>query len=602
MNSLSTIQPKALKDRWGSSADAMVSRYEFERLRGQLQTERSTFLSHWSDLGRFILPRRPRFWTSDVDRGNRRNNSIIDSTGGLAARTLRSGMMSGITSPARPWFRLTTPDPDLSEFDPVKEWLYTVDLRMSEVFLRSNLYNSLPTVYGDMGVFATAAMIVEEDYDHVIRTYPFPIGSYFLINDARLKVRGFLRDFRLTVRQIVEKFGTTQGSSDIDWTNISGLVKSQWDSGSTEAWMEVSHVIIQNPEWDPRKSQSKYKRYRSAYWERGATTGAAQMNVVSGDGKLLSDKGYDYFPVLAPRWEITGEDVYGTYCPGMEALGDIMQLQMMERRGMQALEKSINPPMVAPGSLRAQKATILPGDITYLDTREGQQKFEPAYLINPNFQQLENKEMQIRQRISKCFFEDLFLMLAQSDRREITAREVDERHEEKLLALGPVLEQLNQDLLDPLIELTFDIMVRQGMIPPAPEELHGMPLRVEYTSIMAQAQKLLGIAGVERFAGFVGQIVNVTKDMSALDKVDIDEMIDKYGDMTAIPPGIVRDQEKVQAIRDQRAQAQQAQAQAEKAQMAADAAKKLSEADLSGDNALTRLAQDAQAGNIVPQR
>lgn len=578
----------------------VISRYRLEMLRGQLSTERSTFLSHWNDLGRFILPRRPRFFTTDGDRGNRRNNSIVDSTAGLAARTLRSGMMSGITSPARPWFRLSTANADLDEKDDVKEWLYDVTTRMSDIFLRSNVYNALPTVYGDMSIFGTAAVLIEEDYEQVIRAYPFAIGSYYLITDQRGKVNGFMRDFRMTVRQIVEKFGMTNGSNTIVWDNISPLVRDQWNNGNTEQWMEMSHAILPNPDWDPRRHASKFKKYRSCYWERGTT--ANQMNISESYDKLLSDRGYDSFRVLAPRWEVTGEDIYGTYCPGMEALGDIMQLQMMERRGMQALEKSINPPMVGPSSLRTQKSSILPGDITYLDVREGTQSFAPAYQISPNFDQLEKKEIQIRQRISKAMFEDLFLMLSESDRREITAREIDERHEEKLLALGPVLEQLNQDLLDPLVEITFETMVKQGLVPPAPPELHGVPLRVIYTSIMAQAQKLLGIAGLERFSGFVGNVRTTTEDPAVLDKVDMDTLIDKYGEMTGIPPGIVRDQDKVDAIRQQRQQQQQAQAQAEQAAQAADAAKKLSGADMTGDNALTRLAAAGQAGNVLPQQ
>lgn len=577
-------------------------RAQYERLRGQLLTERSTFLSHWDQLSRFIQPRRARFFTSDVDRGNRRNQSIIDSTASLAIRTLQSGMMSGITSPARPWFQLTTPDPEMMKYEPVKDWLYDVSQRMAYVFLKSNLYNSLPTVYGDMGGFATAAMNVEEDFEHVIRTYPFAVGSYYLANDARLKVRLFMRDFRLTIRQIVEKFARDPMTNQVDWSNVSKMVKTQWDAGNTEAWWEVSHVVLPNENWDPNKMGSQFKRYRSVYWERGSTINSDSNNMVIGDGKVLSDKGYDYFPILCPRWEITGEDVYGTNCPAMLALGDIMGLQVMVRRGMQALEKMINPPMVAPSALRTQKSTILPGDVTYLDTRDGQQGFSPAFQINPNFKELNMQEETIRQRVRKCFFEDLFLMMSQNDQADITAREINERHEEKLLALGPVLEQLNQDFLDPLIEITFAIMQKQRLIPPPPDELQGVPLRVEYISVMAQAQKLIGIAGLERFAGFVGQMRTATEDPSILDKIDTDALIEKYGDATAVPPGIVREQDQVDQIRQQRQQAQQQQQQAEQAQQASAAAANLSKADMSKDNALTRLAAAGQAGNPIPQQ
>jgi len=108
-----------------------TKRQKYETLRGQLDLERSSFTAHWRDLSDYILPRRSRFTLSDVNRGERKNKNIIDSTATLAARTLRSGMMAGITSPARPWFRLTTPDPEMAEFGPVRGWLDQVQNRMT---------------------------------------------------------------------------------------------------------------------------------------------------------------------------------------------------------------------------------------------------------------------------------------------------------------------------------------------------------------------------------------------------------------------------------------------------------------------------------------
>lgn len=577
-----------------------TKREKFELLRSQLENERSSFFATWRDCADYILPRRPRFFVSDSNKGDRRNQKIIDSTGTLAARTLRAGMMSGVTSPARDWFRLTTPEPELAEFGNVKIWLDLVSQRMRTVFIRSNLYNALPIIYGDLGVFGTACMLVEEDFQDVVRFYPFPIGSYKLSNNDRLKVDVFQRDFQMTVRQIVDRFGKKL-NGDIDWDVFSLQIKNLYEQGLMEEWVQVSHVIMPNEEYDPKKPLSKYKKYTSCYYETGFRS-SGSSNYLSGEpdqDKFLSEKGYDFFPILAPRWEVTGEDVYGTTCPGIEALGDIKQLQLGERRGMQAIEKMINPPMTAPTSLRNSKASILPSDVTFVDVREGQQGFRPAHEVNFRIDALENKQQQVRQRISRTFFEDLFLMLANSDRRQITAREIDERHEEKLLALGPVLEQLNQDLLDPLIDICFDIMNRQGLIPPAPDELQGMPLKVEYISIMAQAQKLVGIAGIERFAGFVGNLVANTQQPSILDKVDLDQMIDEYGDAVSVPAKLVRSDDAVEEIRAQRAKQQQAQAQAEQAAISANAAKQLSETNLEGDSALTRLIDQSQAGALV---
>lgn len=178
-------------------------------------------------------------------------------------------------------------------------------------------------------------------------------------------------------------------------------------------------------------------------------------------------------------------------------------------------------------------------------------------------------------------------MMATSDRREITAREIDERHEEKLLALGPVLEQLNQDLLDPLIDIAFSMMDRQGLIPEIPEELEGSSVKVEYISIMAQAQKAIGLGTIERISGFAGQMAQM--DPGVLDKLDADQIIDIYGDMASVPPGVVRSDEDVEEIRAQRQQAQQQAQQQEQMAQAAGMAKDLSGASLEGNNALTAL-------------
>jgi len=579
------------------SAQIYSRRQRLEKIRAQLELEFNTFKTHWRELSDFILPRRSRFFVTDVNKGDRRTQKILDSTATLAVRTLKAGMTSGITSPVRPWFNLTLSDKELSETESVKNWLTEVTAKMKSVFLKSNLYKELPTVYGDIGTFATGAMLVEKDYDNVIHFYSFPIGSYKIANDKKNMVKKFQRDFQMTVDQVVQKFGRTKDEPDkINWDNISEKVKSLWYTNNTEAWVQVSHVIEQNPKYDPKKLESKYKKFISIYYERGST------NLVSGGGtshtevqnKFLSEKGYDYFPVLCPRWELTGEDVYGTNCPGMTALGDIKQLQTGERRSLQAIEKMINPPMTAPTALRNQKASILPGDITYTDVTQGQRGFQPAHEVNFNVQTLEAKQDQVRERINKAFYVDLFLMLSNTDRRQITATEIQERHEEKLLALGPVLEQLNQDLLDPLIEITFNLMQEFELIPQPPEELKGKEIKVEYTSVMAQAQKLVGIGAINNFTNFVGGVAQFNPEV--LDKINTDKLVDTYGDIVSIPSGIVRSDEDVQALREQRAQAQQAQAQQEQMAMQAQTAQTLGQTKVEEGSALEALTNEVLGG------
>lgn len=567
-----------------------TKRQQLDLIKSSLENERTSFESHWRDLSDFILPRRSRFSISDVNKGDRRNQKIIDSTATLAARTLRSGIMSGVTSPARPWFRLTTQDPDLAEWGPVKQWLHAVQQRVSASYLKSNLYNILPTVYGDLGVFGTAAMSVEEVFNgDVIHAKSFPIGSYWVAKDDFGRINTFVREFRMTVAQLLETFGSKK-NGEFDWSNFSTYVRGQYDQGNLQTWIDVTHFVMPNSEYDPKNPIAKFKKFTSCYFESGTGYDSKE------DDKYLRESGYDYFPILVPRWETTAEDVYGTNCPGMEALGDIKQLQNGEKRIMEAVDKMIRPPMKGPTSMKGQAASIISGDITYIDNVNGQ-GFEPVYEVNFRIQEMEMKQSQVRSRIQRSFYEDLFLMLSNLDRRQITAREVEERHEEKLLALGPVLEQINQDLLDPLTDIAFNIHLRQRLLPPPPPELQGMELKVEYISVMAQAQKMLGVSSVERFTQFVGGLAQV--DQGVLRKIKADQIVDVYGEMLSVPPSIVRTDEEVQQIIQAEQAQQMQQMQMQQQMQAVDMAKKLSETKINQqDAALDELIRQAQSGGI----
>lgn len=570
----------------------------YDILKAQLDLDYYTFLPQFRDLNDYILPTRGRFFISDNNRGDRRNHKIHDPTAYLAARTLASGMMAGITSPARPWFKLSVPDPDLTEFGPVKDWLHAVSLRMTSMFLKTNLYQVLPDVYQDLGVFGTAAFLMEDDLQDVSRYYSLPIGTYRLGKDDRGKISVFFREFRMTVRQLVEKFGNKDPKTGkADWSNFSTQVKSFWDRAEYETWIDVTHVIEPNQSYDPRKPlDPKSRKFSSCYYERGTSgQSTGSSNSVDYD-RFLRESGYDYFPILAPRWQITGNDVYGTNCPGMVSIGDVKQLQHGEKRSLQAIDKMVNPPMKAPASMKNGKSSILPGDVTYVDERDG--AFTPAHEVRMSIQELEGKQSQVRDRIRRTFFEDLFLMLANDNRSNITATEIMERKEEKLLAIGPVLEQLNQDVLDPLIDNKFYLMNQAGLIPEAPEELQGADLKVEYISVMAQAQKMIGISGIERLANFAGAIMDRNPD-SAI-KVDFDQMIDEYAEALGVSPRIIRSDETVEEMRAAQARAQQAQAQAENLAKTAGAAKNLSQAETQDGNALDLLLERAKAGELAP--
>ena len=534
--------------------------------------------SNWRDLADYIEPRTGRWCLSDSNNGERRDQKIINASATYAARALEAGMMSGITSPSRKWFNLATPDPDLMEYGPVKVWLHQVSMAMNELFARSNLYNVLPTIYGENGIFGTACMAAMPDQQDLVRFYPFTVGSYYIANSARLQVDTVYREFRMTARQMAQQFGQEALSQ-----TVRGMLDSKGDS-----WIDVCHAIEPNDDRVSGRMDNKNMPYRSVYFEK------------SGDrDKVLRQSGFRDFPAMAPRWKLSGEDVYGTG-PGSIAIGDTKALQLMERRKAEMVEKGVRPPMIAPESLRNQKASIVPGDITYVNVQQGMQGFVPALTVDPGWLTGIRGEIQAAEdKINTAFFVDLFLMVSQMDSVR-TATEIAVRKEEKMLMLGPVLERLNDELLDPLIDRTFGLMLEQSApiwaglmpgrpaLPPPPKELAGMDLRVEYTSILAQAQKALGVSSIERTVGFAGNLAGMNPEV--LDKLDMDQTLDEYAAMIGVPPTMLRSDDQIAQIRQQRAEAQAQQAQAEQLSQSIQGAKLLSETDVSSPNALTAIA------------
>lgn len=560
-----------------ASKDGLTRRQRCEQVRSSLETERSTFMTHWQELADYIRPRRMRITTSDVNQGTKRNSNIIDSTATIAMRTLQSGMHAGLTSPARPWMKLTVADQDLAERPAVKAWTHEVTRRMLDVFLRSNLYNALPTVYGDIGLFATAAVGILEDDEDLMRAYSYPIGSYVFAVDKRGLPAVFSRKYSMTCRQIVEEFATSPYSSGMNRQVLSQSVLSAWDQSNYDARFDVVWFVGPNAQYDKTRLSAKYRMpYSSCYYELGA-----QDSDFRGDA-FLRESGYNEFPVMVPRWDITGEDTYGTDSPGIITLGDVKQLQLMQRRKAQAVEKAINPPLVGPTGLRNQEVSTIPGRITYEDERDGMKGLRPIHEVRlEGLQYLLQSENETRQRIREGYFADLFLMLAQSENvQPITAEEVRARQEEKLIALGPVLERTNDELLDPLVDRVFAMMLRVGAIPEPPEELKGITLKVEYTSILAQAQKLVGVVGQDRF---LSSVVNLAQTFPSVTyKINEREIVDNYADMLGVPPKLIRTDEEADALMAAAAQQQQQAQQAENLAKYGKAAQALGNTPLDG--------------------
>jgi hypothetical protein len=522
-----------------------------------LWSERSSWITHWREISDYQQPRAGRFVVTDRNKGDKRANHILDNTAVFGARTLAAGLMSGITSPARPWFRLEIRDKDLMENGAVKAWLHDVSALLRAIFASSNTYRSLHTIYEELGLFGTGASIVLPNFNNVIHHYPLTVGEYALATNAEGEVDTLCREFQMTVAQMVEQFGKD---------NCSQMVRDMFNKGQYDAWVDVVHLVEPRKQRDMAKRDGKNMRFASIYLEPGKDN----------SDQFLSESGFQKFPVLAPRWVVTGNDVYGT-SPGMECLGDVKQLQHQQLRKGQAIDYQVNPPLQVPTKYKEAAKARLPGGVFYVDSMGPNQGVRSAFDVNLNLQHLREDIVDVRERIRSAYYADLFLMLANDNRSGITATEVAERHEEKLLMLGPVLERLHNELLSPLIDTAFDYAARAGILPEAPPELEGMDLNVEFISVLAQAQRAVATQGMDRLLGTVSQMAAVKPDV--LDKLNFDQIVDEYGDAYGVSPKIIVPDDQVAALRQQRAAAMQAQQAAATAPQVVDSAKTASEID-----------------------
>lgn len=531
---------------------------------GQLRNERESWMAHWKEISDYLLPRSGRFFVDDRNRGDKRHNNIYDSTGTRALRVLAAGMMAGMTSPARPWFRLTTSDPQLDESAAVKAWLADVTRLMQMVFAKSNTYRALHSMYEELGAFGTASTIVLADFNSVIHHYTLTTGEFAMAADHRGQINTLYREFQMTVAQMVREFGRN---------NCSPTVQTLFDRGALEQWVTIMHAIEPRVDRDVTKRDDRNMAWKSVYFEHGGN-----------EDQILRDSGFKEFPALCPRWATTGGDIYGN-SPAMEALGDIKQLQHEQLRKAQGIDYKTKPPLQAPTSLKSRDVDTLPGGISFVDSAAPNGGIRSAFEVNIDLSHLLADIQDVRERIKGSFYADLFLMLANGTNPQMTATEVAERHEEKLLMLGPVLERMHNEILDPLIEMTFSRMVEANIVPPPPDELQGMELNVEFVSMLAQAQRAIATNSVDRFVGNLGAVAGIKPEV--LDKFDADRWADAYADMLGIDPELIVPGEQVALIRKQRAEAAQAQQQAAMLNQGADTAQKLGSVDTSKQSALT---------------
>ena len=537
--------------------------------------------SHHKELSTYLFPRRGRFDDSEQipNDGKKRNSAIISGEGSHSLNVLAAGLQSGLTSPARPWFKLTLEDPDLSKNRNARMWLDDTRDRILRVMAGSNFYTAVHGIYLELGVFGTGTMFIDKDRESVIRCRPFTMGEYYINHDQNQRVDTLCRIFKMQAINVVNMFGKENVSKTV-WDKVFSPVSGTGTKASSiYDWIDIVHFAEPNKNREIGKTDNKNMKFQSVYYEKNRV---AQDEI----GKLLSDSGYGVQPFMGVRWSTVANDIYGR-SPGMDALGDVKMLQKMEDKYLAAINKVIDPPINVPQTMKSAKKSTVPGGLNYYDVSQGNQSMHATYQINFDFGAAQSKIEAVKAEIRRYMHSDLFQTLANLDRANITAFEISKRLEEKRLTVGPLIERFSPEFGEPAVIRIFEIMREGGLIDNPPPDLEGENIQIEIISVLAQAQKAAGTVPIEQVVSFAGNLAGV--EPKILDVIDFDTIIRKYSDLLGNDTELLFPPEVVEAIRTARQAQQQAQQQGEAMLNAAKGAELLSKTDTGENNALSRI-------------
>lgn len=465
------------------------------------------------------------------------NNRLYNSRAVRAHRTLMNGMSSGMSSPSQPWFKLALTDKDLAQHHEVRVWLDDVTALIYAFLAQTNIYNAMNFGYGELGWAGTECLLFTPHWKYGAVGHALTFGSYYLGQDDGLRIDTVIRHVPMTVRQVHSQFGLDR---------MSKTARKLYADQKFNAIIDVMHAIEPNLEREYGKIDRTNKPYRSVYWEAACD---------KSDG-ILAFEGFDRKPMATPRWNAVGQDIY-SWGPGFEALPDARKLQLQELRFQQAQDYGVTPSLQVPLGDMSRGANLVPRGITYT-TSADMSRAGPLWTVDPQMVNFIGQDIMNRTEpaVDEGFFAHLFMAI--TNMRGIQPRNVEEiarRHEEQLSQLGPVVDRVQVEKLQVIVLQAFDILSNAGRLPQAPRAMQGAEVSLEFTSILAQAQKMIGLGAMERAIGFIGNLAQAKPEI--VDKLDADEAVDEYTNRLGVPARIIRSDEDVAADRAARARAAQ---------------------------------------------
>ena len=498
-------------------AEKIIKKYD------ALDGNKGTLKSHMQEIAEFMMPSMASITTVQIE-GGKRTTRVFDGSAIRALDIWTNGLYSHLTSAASPWFALTTKDKELSKQWDVSGWLSDTSRRMMDAINSSNFGWAIQEVYRQLGGFGTVALYLEEGKRNILNFKTYDVGRVCIDENSSGLVDTVLRLEEFKARQIEQ-----------EWPGkASEKIMKSLDKNDEEKF-KILHAVFPRGEFDRTKRDRENMPIASIYLEKDT-------------GNILNTGGYREMCYFVPRTKKDSRDLYGR-SQAMDCLPDVKMKNKMSEAGIKAYEKMGNPPILAPDEMRMSPLRTKPGGISYY---VGEKK--PEYWQQPTSIQLALEYEQDREKaIYETFFADLFLLLANAP-KGMTAFEVSQRAEERLMLLGPALGALQPELFNPMLERVFWIMYRGGFIPPPPEVLINQGLDVEYISKLAMAMRSFETQAMGQTVGMVGPWLQVAPDIA--DNFNFDNASRGIAERNGVPADWLRSEDEVKKIRGQRAQAQ----------------------------------------------
>lgn len=501
----------------------------------QMQADRSIFNSHWDEIAKVVAPDSARFASDCNVAGEKHRSELYDSIGQACNERLAAGFYSTLTSPTQKWFELSTNNEELDNDYDVQTWLHDVSSRMFIEMSRPQcgFVTAIQEVYHSLGAFGNGIMFVTESPNlSLLQFNSLPLQECYFGESNGNSVDTLFRVYKRAALQLVNTFGKDK---------LSERTQKLAESGNISEKVEILHVI------EPVQA-SNGKPFRSAYIEM-------QNN------HIISEGSYDECPFAIGRFYKTSYETYGRG-PGSTALADLNTLQQIAKTVLKGAQKMVDPPLMVPDQGFIGTIRVAPGAISYF--RQGlsaEDRVQP--LLTQGAPALgEDLAQSIRVRVREIFFND---QLQMTEGPQMTATEVLQRAEDRMRLLGPVVGRTQAELLGPMLERVFGLLLRAGRLPEPPESLldPSVKLRIVYQSLMFKALEQTEANGLLRVAQLISPFM--AADPTVMDVFNTEQIARQLGRAYSLNPAFFRSEREVESVRQQRQQQQQMQQQLEMA-------------------------------------